>query len=98
MEIFSALLALCVGNSPAIGEFLSQRPVTRSFDVFFDLCLSKSLSKQSRRRWFEAPLRLLWCYPTGHQSSDNTGPTKAMPPPPPSNSAQIQQMQEILGN
>ena len=33
---FSALLALCVGNSPVTGEFPSQRPVTRSFDVFFD--------------------------------------------------------------
>ena len=27
------------------GEFPSQRPVTRSFDVFFDLCLNKRLSK-----------------------------------------------------
>ena len=35
----SALLALCAGNSPVIGEFPSQRPVTRSFDVFFDLHL-----------------------------------------------------------
>ena len=35
METFSALLALCVG------------PVTRSFDVFFDLRLNKRLSKQS---------------------------------------------------
>ena len=35
METFSALLALCVGNSPATGEFPSQRPVTQSFDVFF---------------------------------------------------------------
>ena len=35
MEIFSALLALCVGNSPVNGEFPSQKPVTRSFDVFF---------------------------------------------------------------
>ena len=33
METFSALLALCVGNSPVTGEFPSQRPVTRSFDV-----------------------------------------------------------------
>ena len=40
-------------NSPVIGEFLSQRPVTRSFDVFFDCRLNKLLSKQSRRRWFE---------------------------------------------
>ena len=37
METFSALLALCVGNSPVPGEFPTQRPVTRSFDVFFDL-------------------------------------------------------------
>ena len=28
------------------GEFPTQRPVTRSFDVFFDLCLNKHLSKQ----------------------------------------------------
>ena len=32
-----ALLALRAGNSSATGEFSSQRPVTRSFDVFFDL-------------------------------------------------------------
>ena len=40
MEIFSALLALCAGNSPVTGEFRSQRPVTRSFDVFFELRLN----------------------------------------------------------
>ena len=34
METFSALLALCTGNSPVTGEFLSQRPVTQSFDVW----------------------------------------------------------------
>ena len=33
METFSALLAICAGNSPVPGEFPSQRPVTRSFDV-----------------------------------------------------------------
>ena len=49
METFSALLALCAGNSPVTGEFPSQRPVTQSFDVFFDLRLNKRLSKQSRR-------------------------------------------------
>ena len=53
MEPFSALLALCAGNSPVTGEFPSQRPVTRSFDVFFDLRQNKRLSKQSRRRWYE---------------------------------------------
>ena len=30
-ETVSALLALCAGNSPAMGEFPSQRPVTRIF-------------------------------------------------------------------
>ena len=35
METFSALLAICTGNSPVPGEFPAQRPVTRSFDVFF---------------------------------------------------------------
>ena len=46
METFSASLAICAGNSPVTGEFSAQRPVTRSFDVFFDLRLNKRLSKQ----------------------------------------------------
>ena len=37
-----------------------QRPVTRSFDVFFVLCLSKRLSKQSLGWWFETPSCPLW--------------------------------------
>ena len=41
METFSALLAICAGNSPITGEFPAQRPVTRSLDVFFDLSLNK---------------------------------------------------------
>ena len=45
METFSALLALCVGNSPVTREFPAQRPVTRNFDVFLDLSLNKRLSK-----------------------------------------------------
>ena len=47
METFFVLLAICAGNSPVPGEFPAQRPVTRSFDVFFDLPLNKRLSKQS---------------------------------------------------
>ena len=35
METFSALLAICAGNSPVTGEFPAQRPVTQRFDVFF---------------------------------------------------------------
>ena len=62
METFSALLALCVGNSLVTGEFPSQRPVTWSFDVFFDLCLNKWLSNQSWGWWFETPSCPLWCH------------------------------------
>ena len=56
----SALLAICAGNSPVPGEFPTQRPVTRSFDVFFDLRLNKRLSKQSWGWWFETLSRPLW--------------------------------------
>ena len=51
METFSALLALC----PVTGQFPSQRAVTRSLDVFFDLRLNKRLSKQSKGWWFGTP-------------------------------------------
>ena len=62
MEIFSALLAICAGNSPVAGEFPAQGPVTRSFDVFFDLRLNKRLSKQSWGWWFETLSRPLWLH------------------------------------
>ena len=35
METFSALLAFCAGNSPVTGEFPSQRPLMRTFAVFW---------------------------------------------------------------
>ena len=60
METFSALLALCAGNSLVSGEFPAQRPVTRNFDIFFDLRLIKRLSKHSRDWWFETLSRPLW--------------------------------------
>ena len=60
METFSALLTFCTGNSPVTGEFPSQRPVTRNFDVFFDPCQNKRLSKQSWGWWFETQSRSLW--------------------------------------
>ena len=59
-EPFSTLLTLCAGNSPVTDEFPSQRPVTRSFDVFFDLRLNKRLSKQSWGWWFETPPWSSW--------------------------------------
>ena len=65
METFSALLAICAGNSPVPGEFSAQRPVKRSFDVFFDLRLNKRLSKQSWGWWFETLSRPLRCHRNG---------------------------------
>ena len=60
METFSALLAICAGNSPVPGEFPSQRPATRSFDVFFDLRLNRMLRKQPWGWWFETLSSPLW--------------------------------------
>ena len=42
MEAFSASLAICARNSPVPVEFPAQRPMMRSFDVFFDLRLKKN--------------------------------------------------------
>ena len=60
METCSALLALCAGYSPVTGEFPAQRPVTWSFDIFFDLRLNKQLSKQLWGWSFEMPSWSLW--------------------------------------
>ena len=57
---------LC-GEFTGAGEFPSQRPVTRSFDVFFDRRLNKQLSKQPWGWWFETPSWSLW-----HQCNENT--------------------------
>ena len=54
IETFYASLAFCAGDSTV------QTPVTRSFDVLFDLPLDQQLSKQWRRQWFETPSRSLW--------------------------------------
>ena len=57
METFPALLAFCAGNSPVTNEFPAQRPVTRGFDVFFDLRPNiLRLSKQSWGWWVIAPI------------------------------------------
>ena len=69
LETFSALLALCEGNPPAIDGFLSQGPVTRGLNVFFDLRLNKRLNKQSSHRWFETPSRPLWRHWNGVQTA-----------------------------
>ena len=57
--IFRVTGPLC-GEFTGPGEFPAQRPVPRSFDVFFDLRLNKRLSKQSRGWRFETPTWPLW--------------------------------------
>ena len=54
METFSVLLAICAGSSPVSDEFPAQKPVTRNFDVFFDLRLNEWLSKHSWGWWLDA--------------------------------------------
>ena len=67
METFSALLAICAGNSSVSGEFPAQRPVTRSFDVSLICPLNKRLSKHSWSWWFETLSRLFW----RHRNDEN---------------------------
>ena len=69
IETFSWLLAVCAENLPVTGEFPSQRPVTRSFGVFFDQRLDKRLSKQSRRWWLETRPSSLWRHLNGYIKS-----------------------------
>ena len=66
MGTFTALLTPCEGNPPVTGWFPLQRPVMRSFEIFFDLRLNKRLSKQSRRWWYVTPSRSVWrhCHDT----------------------------------
>ena len=59
------------------GEFLghwwiphTQRPVTRSFDVLFDLRLNERLINQCWGWRFETPSRPLWLYCNGHTGLD----------------------------
>ena len=52
METFSALLAICAGNSPHKDQWC--------FHVYFDLRPNKRLSKQSWGWWFETLWRPLW--------------------------------------
>ena len=60
-------------TGPLWGESsLHKRPVTRSFDIFFDLRLNKRLSKQSRCRWFETSPRSLW-----RQCNESSSPSSS---------------------
>ena len=73
-NVFRVTGHLC-GNSPLPGEYPAQRPVTQSYDVFFDLRPNKRLSKQWRGWWFETPSSPLWrhCNETTFVMSCSTG-------------------------
>ena len=58
-NIFRVTGPLC-GEFTGPGEFPTQRLVTRSFDVFFDLRPNKRLSKQPWGWWFETLSWPLW--------------------------------------
>ena len=58
-NIFRVTGHLC-GEFTGPGEFPTQRPVTRSFDVFFDLRPNKRLSKQPWCWWFETLSWSIW--------------------------------------
>ena len=62
IEAFSASMTICAGNSPVTGEFPAQRPVRRSFGVFFDLRLNKRLNTQWWGWRFETPSHPLWSH------------------------------------
>ena len=67
METFSELLALCAGKSSVTGEFSSQRPVTRSFDIFL-ICTyingylnnRKAGDLRHRRAHYDVTVMYIW--------------------------------------
>ena len=72
-NIFGVTGPLC-GEFTGPGEFLTQRPVTWSFDVVFDIRLNKRFSKQPWGWWFETPSLSLWrhCNDKVHSKGDLT--------------------------
>ena len=75
-NIFRVTGPLC-GEFTGPGEFPTQRPVTRSFDVYFDLRLNKRLSKQPWGWWFETLSWSLWRHVMEIRTYDRNGPTRA---------------------
>ena len=76
-NIFRVTGPLC-GEFTGPGEFPTQRLVTRSFDVFFDLRLNKRLSKQPWGWWFETPSWPLWRQCNGYLAQLPVGLTYRM--------------------
>ena len=81
METFSALLAICAGNALVPDEFPAQRPVTRSFDIFFDVRPNKRLSKQLRLVIWDAVARIIIIIVRYHKNvaSNNADSSSMMP-------------------
>ena len=71
-NIFRVTGPLC-GEFTGHGEFPTQRPVTRIFDVFFDLRLNKRLNKQSWGWWFETLSRPFWRHRNDHKTFECVG-------------------------
>ena len=67
------------GNSSVTDDFPAQRPVTRSFGVFFDLHRNKRLSKQSRGWWFETPSHPSWRHCNAVLRQDYLARTRSVP-------------------
>ena len=66
METFSALLAICAGNSPRSPVNSPHKGQWRGALIFSLICaLNKRLSKQSWAWWFETPSCSLWRHCNG---------------------------------
>ena len=59
-KIFRVITGPLCGEFTGPVEFLAQRPVTRSFDVFIDLHPNKRLNKQPWGWWFGTQSWSLW--------------------------------------
>ena len=68
-NIFRVTGPLC-GEFTGPGEFPTHRPVTRRFDVFFDLRLNKRLSKQPWGWWFDTLSWSFWRQCNGYTVND----------------------------
>ena len=63
----------CAGNSPVTGEFPSQVPVMRSFDVFLGPHLSGRMNTHPGRQWFQTASRPLWRHCSDDEAFHSAG-------------------------
>ena len=81
MGTLSALLAICAGDSPVTGEFPTQMPVTRSFDVFICAWINGWVNNSDagdfrhHRVHYDVTVMLMYCYfEHSFRSKDLTAP------------------------